>query len=475
VGKKAHAEVRNDKTGSCHLFRHSCATDMHRGGADIRYVQEMLGHTRMETTQIYTHVNIDALAEVHSRTHPHGRLEKQDEELTFQSDDEAINASINMPACAPHPSSSSGQQTVMDDVEKSDEPDEDPPSGGSPINNPKPPPKDTPPSGNQTPHECESLKYSQKSKAFEGVVMYYGYRFYDPETGRWPSRDPIEEQGGVNLYGFVGNDGVNFFDLLGLDDPWWVKRNEGLTPQEIAASARSCMDCHGNPDVLRMGFTPYSQAWFNKDAFERCSKILVAEIAVVSAVFVAPSVPAMFVSAQTYGASTAYTIGAASVPWSYVANTAVGTGLLSIYLDQSANEGVYATTVEWLMAYENTRHGIPTIPYAPNTRLFLGNSYPSRGGNLRLGAFEANSMTLGLGKGGHFDGAAEAGLKNISPLTHRGITMFDKQKQVFWANDSLSLPIAITKEEAELIQKILQIHFQQHSVKQVKQIGDAFK
>jgi integrase/recombinase XerD len=33
-----------DKPGSCHLFRHSCATDMHRGGADIRYVQEMLGH-----------------------------------------------------------------------------------------------------------------------------------------------------------------------------------------------------------------------------------------------------------------------------------------------------------------------------------------------------------------------------------------------------------------------------------------------
>ncbi len=44
---------------------------------------------------------------------------------------------------------------------------------------------------------------------------YYGFRYYDPQTGRWPSRDPIEERGGMNLYGFVSNDGVNKFDLLG--------------------------------------------------------------------------------------------------------------------------------------------------------------------------------------------------------------------------------------------------------------------
>ena len=62
---------------------------------------------------------------------------------------------------------------------------------------------------------AEQLPKSPKTKAFEGVVMYYGYRFYDPETGRWPSRDPIEEAGGMNLYGFVGNGGVNAWDVLG--------------------------------------------------------------------------------------------------------------------------------------------------------------------------------------------------------------------------------------------------------------------
>jgi hypothetical protein len=46
-------------------------------------------------------------------------------------------------------------------------------------------------------------------------VADYQYRYYDPVTGRWPSRDPISERGGLNLYGFVGNDGVNGFDYLG--------------------------------------------------------------------------------------------------------------------------------------------------------------------------------------------------------------------------------------------------------------------
>jgi hypothetical protein len=47
-------------------------------------------------------------------------------------------------------------------------------------------------------------------------VAYYGYRYYDPQTGRWPSRDPIEELGGINLYGFVGNSPLNIYDVLGL-------------------------------------------------------------------------------------------------------------------------------------------------------------------------------------------------------------------------------------------------------------------
>ena len=47
-------------------------------------------------------------------------------------------------------------------------------------------------------------------------LVCYGYRYYDPVRGRWLSRDPIGERGGLNLYGFVGNDGVNGVDPLGM-------------------------------------------------------------------------------------------------------------------------------------------------------------------------------------------------------------------------------------------------------------------
>ena len=47
-------------------------------------------------------------------------------------------------------------------------------------------------------------------------LSYYGNRYYSPSIGRWISRDPIEEQGGFNLYGFVGNNAITGFDLWGL-------------------------------------------------------------------------------------------------------------------------------------------------------------------------------------------------------------------------------------------------------------------
>ena len=58
------------KPGSCHLFRHTMATLMLEGGADIRYVQQMLGHANIASTQIYTRVSLRKLRAVHAATHP---------------------------------------------------------------------------------------------------------------------------------------------------------------------------------------------------------------------------------------------------------------------------------------------------------------------------------------------------------------------------------------------------------------------
>jgi integrase/recombinase XerD len=69
------AAAETGKTGACHLFRHTMATLMLEGGADIRYIQQMLGHAELSTTQIYTQVSIRKLKEIHSLTHP-ARLDK---------------------------------------------------------------------------------------------------------------------------------------------------------------------------------------------------------------------------------------------------------------------------------------------------------------------------------------------------------------------------------------------------------------
>jgi integrase/recombinase XerD len=86
-----------EKVGSAHLLRHACATHMLEGGADIRFIQEMLGHANIETTQIYTHVSIDKLLAVHAATHP-SRLERHrgaQTSVTGPSLDEAREALLS--------------------------------------------------------------------------------------------------------------------------------------------------------------------------------------------------------------------------------------------------------------------------------------------------------------------------------------------------------------------------------------------
>jgi len=74
-----------EKPGSVHIFRHTMATLMHDAGADIRDLQEILGHAQLSTTEIYTHVSIERLKAVHTRTHP-AHLAHQQSELSSRAD-----------------------------------------------------------------------------------------------------------------------------------------------------------------------------------------------------------------------------------------------------------------------------------------------------------------------------------------------------------------------------------------------------
>jgi RHS repeat-associated protein len=222
----------------------------------------MLGHERMETTQIYTHVHIEALREIHTRCHPHGKLgpdrdmhgkitppETGDVDFPSPLPDDPLSPSRNMSAveCP----SKLPTQTVaeMRHPASQDPPEDDPPTGN--ITNPtKLPP--TPPALGilHKPLKIQNLESGELPPRTTGVT-YYGYRYYDPVTGRWPSRDPIGERGGMNLYEFVGNSGVNKLDKLGLfaypAHDW-----AGFSAEDCDDWGASCsQDCSGTHEEIK--------------------------------------------------------------------------------------------------------------------------------------------------------------------------------------------------------------------------------
>jgi Type IV secretion-system coupling protein DNA-binding domain/Phage integrase family len=93
--RKIFAHLLNliGKTGSAHLFRHTMATLMLEGGADIRFIQQMLGHVSLRTTEKYTHVSIRTLQKVYAATHPGANLERK-QSASQDLDRDAVRAEL---------------------------------------------------------------------------------------------------------------------------------------------------------------------------------------------------------------------------------------------------------------------------------------------------------------------------------------------------------------------------------------------
>jgi RHS repeat-associated protein len=181
----------------------------------------------------------------------------------------------------------SAQKAVMTrPTRPQDPPEDDPPAGNAPKSPPSPP---KPPSGGFFLNSLATNDSAEKTPpAKTAGVTDYLYRWYDPLTGRWKSRDPIEEEGGLNLYGFVGNDGVNRWDVLGAEPGTkyegfsnclgygltgrpgycvWPMENETLkdfakrkTPDANCSVVKSSADCKPKKDhgrVLIYFYTPW--------------------------------------------------------------------------------------------------------------------------------------------------------------------------------------------------------------------------
>ncbi len=77
VVKRCVALSKINKNITTHTFRHTCATHMLKNGAPVRHLQEMLGHESLESTQIYTHVTINDLKQIHAKFHPSEQTQAQ--------------------------------------------------------------------------------------------------------------------------------------------------------------------------------------------------------------------------------------------------------------------------------------------------------------------------------------------------------------------------------------------------------------
>ena len=93
IAPRAQSELTGTHTLNS-LFRHTVATLMLDNGADIRFIQQMLGHASINTTEIYTHVSIVKLKQIHDMTHPTMHRQRQ-VDIELEATEEALLSTLD--------------------------------------------------------------------------------------------------------------------------------------------------------------------------------------------------------------------------------------------------------------------------------------------------------------------------------------------------------------------------------------------
>ena len=112
-------------------------------------------------------------------------------------------------------------------------------------------------------------RFSTKYYDEESGLCYYGYRFYSPSLMRWLNRDPIEEEGSLNLYAMCGNDAVETYDYLGLK--WNIRRSGGIFAYAIPDSEADTFQ--GLADIVELDSTDYMKWAHTKDTSPRKCRV----------------------------------------------------------------------------------------------------------------------------------------------------------------------------------------------------------